>query len=173
MNGLELCETLHKQYPHIQLSLIHIFTSAFFISGYLHFIFRHNLSCYFYLTVIYLNYQLSLIYICLECDLMSEEKRVRRTPEQIAADLDVHCLLYTSCRPAASASPAAPAAAGYMCQAPRAAPVLCAARSPRSRNGLYRMRIPPGRCILPARGFFRESCTAHPHYGYSSLIRCV
>ena len=64
-------------------------TSAFFISSYLHFIFRHNLSCYFYLTVIYLNYQLSLIYICLECDLMSEEKRVRRTPEQIAADLDV------------------------------------------------------------------------------------
>ena len=64
-------------------------TSAFFISNYLHFIFRHNLSCYFYLTVIYLNYQLSLIYICLECNLMSEEKRVRRTPEQIAADLDV------------------------------------------------------------------------------------
>ena len=64
-------------------------TSAFFISSYLHFIFRHNLSCYFYLTVIYLNYQLSLIYICLECYLMSEEKRVRRTPEQIAADLDV------------------------------------------------------------------------------------
>ena len=30
-------------------------TSAFFISGYLHFIFRHNLSCYFYLTVIYLK----------------------------------------------------------------------------------------------------------------------
>ena len=46
-------------------------TSAFFISSYLHFIFRHNLSCYFYLTVIYLNYQLSLIYICLECYLMS------------------------------------------------------------------------------------------------------
>ena len=30
-------------------------TSAFFISNYLHFIFRHNLSCYFYLTVIYLK----------------------------------------------------------------------------------------------------------------------
>ena len=30
-------------------------TSAFFISSYLHFIFRHNLSCYFYLTVIYLK----------------------------------------------------------------------------------------------------------------------
>ena len=60
-----------------------------FLSSYLYFIFRHNLSCYFYLTVIYLSYPLSLIYICLECDLMSEEKRVRRTPEQIAADLDV------------------------------------------------------------------------------------
>ena len=42
-----------------------------FLSSYLYFIFRHNLSCYFYLTVIYLNYQLSLIYICLECYLMS------------------------------------------------------------------------------------------------------
>ncbi len=35
-----------------------------------------------------------------------------------------------------------------------AAPVLCAARNPRSRNGLYRMRIPPGRCILPATRLF-------------------
>jgi uncharacterized small protein (DUF1192 family) len=38
-----------------------------------------------------LSMALSLIYIyiCWECDLMSEGKRIRRTPEQIVADLDV------------------------------------------------------------------------------------
>ena len=38
-------------------------TPSFFTFNYLHSNLRHDLSCYFCLTVIYLSYQLSLIYI--------------------------------------------------------------------------------------------------------------
>ena len=40
-------------------------TPSFFTFNYLHSNLRHDLSCYFCLTVIYLSYQLSLIYIYL------------------------------------------------------------------------------------------------------------
>ena len=38
-------------------------TPSFFTFNYLHSNLRHDLSCYFYLTVIYLSYPLSLIYV--------------------------------------------------------------------------------------------------------------
>ena len=45
-----------RKYQNIMQIFNGTLPQAFFISNYLHFIFRHNLSCYFYLTVIYLNY---------------------------------------------------------------------------------------------------------------------